>query len=83
MQLVYFASVREQIGVAEETLEKPDTVTNVQELIVHLQSLGTEYAEALANPDFIRVAVNQTHVKHQHPVTDTDEVALFPPVTGG
>lgn len=83
MQLVYFATVREQIGVPEETLKKPDTVTNVQELICHLQSLGDGYAEALAKPDFIRVAVNQMHVKHQHPVIDTDEIALFPPVTGG
>lgn len=83
MQLVYFASVREQIGVPEETFKKPDTVTTVEELIHHLQSLGNGYAEALAKPDFIRVAVNQTHVQHQHPITDTDEVALFPPVTGG
>lgn len=83
MQLVYFASLREKIGVSEETLTKPETVQTVDDLIVHLQQQGPAYETALSNTDLIRVAVNHVHVKHDMLVSDHDEIAFFPPVTGG
>ncbi|MFC3053043.1 molybdopterin converting factor subunit 1 [Kordiimonas pumila] len=83
MQLIYFASVRESIGKTEELLSKPEDVKTVQDLIHYLKALNESYAQALRKADFIRVAVNQVHVQHTHPITDTDEIAIFPPVTGG
>jgi len=83
MQLVYFAWVRERIGKSEETLHLPESVTTVRELLSYLSGINEIYAHALAEPEKLRVAVNQTHVQLDHPVIDTDEVAIFPPVTGG
>lgn len=83
MQLVYFSRVREQIGKGDETLDMPDNIKTVADLINHLSDRGENYAAALADMKFIRVAVNQMHVGMEHPVTNSDEVAFFPPVTGG
>ena len=82
-QLVYFSRVREQIGIGEETLEIPEDISTVEQLVAHLHSSDTKYATALADMSFIRVAVNQNHVGADHPVTNKDEIAFFPPVTGG
>jgi len=83
MQIVYFAWVRERVGKSEEHMQLPDGVQTVSDLMNHLISINDVYAAALSNKDLIRVAVNQQHVPLTHPVTDADEVAFFPPVTGG
>ncbi len=83
MKLRYFAWLRQKIGRGEETLQPPAGVTNVGELLTWLQTLGPGYAAALADRKAIRVAVNQDYVGANHPVAADDEVALFPPVTGG
>jgi molybdopterin synthase sulfur carrier subunit len=83
MRLLYFAWIRQRIGRHEETIEKPREVTDVGSLITWLQARGPGYAEALKEPSVVRVAVNQEYVPLKHPVRDGDEVALFPPVTGG
>ncbi|MCH8861217.1 MAG: molybdopterin converting factor subunit 1 [Proteobacteria bacterium] len=83
MQLLYFAWVRERIGTGEETLSLPGEVTTVGQLLDWLAARGEQYAAALDQRSHIRVAVNQTYVGTDHPVSDGDEVAIFPPVTGG
>lgn len=83
MTLLYFAWVRQKIGKAEETLPLPASVTDVATLLAHLKSRGANYADALADPSRIRVAVNQRHSGFEAAIADSDEVAFFPPVTGG
>jgi molybdopterin synthase sulfur carrier subunit len=83
VKLLYFAWIRTKIGIGEEDLTPPDGVTDVGGLIEWLRGRGGGYAEALEDPSVVRVAVNQEHVDVDHPVADGDEVALFPPVTGG
>lgn len=83
MKLLYFAWVRQRVGVSEETIDLPPGVATVQHLITWLIARGSNYAEAFKEPKRIRVAVNQDHVGPDHPVTQQDEVAFFPPVTGG
>ena len=83
MKLVYFAWVRERIGLEEERITLPASVRDVAGLISWLRTRGPAYAKALEKAEAIRIAVNQVHVKPDHPVRDADEVALFPPVTGG
>lgn len=82
-QLLYFSWVRERVGRSEETLPIPPGVDTVTDLITHLQTLGSGYQAAFAEPERVRIAVNQMHVQPDHPVTDQDEIAFFPPVTGG
>ena len=83
MKLLYFAWIRERIGTAEEEALAPDTVRTVAELLDWLKSRGERYEKALADPSLVRVAVNQNYAKLDDPVMPEDEVALFPPVTGG
>ncbi|TCH98057.1 molybdopterin converting factor subunit 1 [Roseococcus sp. SYP-B2431] len=83
MQILYFAWVREKVGTAGEELALPDGVRDVGALMRHLASLSPRHAEAFANPTAIRAAVNQEFATAEDAVADRDEVAFFPPVTGG
>lgn len=79
----YFAWVREKVGRSEESCNVPSTVTTVEDLIYWLRAQGPEYEAAFAKPDIIRTAVDQKHVKKDASLRDANEVAFFPPVTGG
>ncbi|CAK0779216.1 Molybdopterin synthase sulfur carrier subunit [uncultured Gammaproteobacteria bacterium] len=83
MRLVYFSWVRQRIGIDAETVSPPLEVTTVGALLDWLRARGPGYAAALAEPGVVRVAVNQEYANLDQPVTTNDEVALFPPVTGG
>jgi sulfur-carrier protein len=83
MKLLYFAWLRAKIGTAEENLDPPAEVTTVAALIDWLKTRGPGFADALKNAALVRVAVNQRYVTREHPLRPGDEVALFPPVTGG
>jgi molybdopterin synthase sulfur carrier subunit len=83
VKLLYFAWLRARIGQAEEELALPAEVRDVADLLEWLRRRGGGYAEALRDLSVIRVAVNQDYVGRGHPIRDGDEVALFPPVTGG
>lgn len=83
MRLLYFAWLRTRIGTAEETLDPPGSVATVAELIEWLKARGPNYAEALKNEKLVRVAINRKYVGFDHKVKPGDEIAFFPPVTGG
>jgi molybdopterin synthase sulfur carrier subunit len=83
VKLLYFAWVRQKIGKTEEEYSLPGGVSNVRELIEALAARGPGYAAAFRNADSIRCAVNQEHKTFDTAIKDTDEIAFFPPVTGG
>jgi len=83
VKLLYFAWLRTRIGRSEEDLDPPAEVRDVAGLVEWLKGRGPGYADALANVSVVKVAVNQEYVPFSHPVRPGDEVALFPPVTGG
>jgi molybdopterin synthase sulfur carrier subunit len=83
MHILYFARLRETVGLAEEEVSPPAHVVDAGQLIEWLKTRGPEYERAFADLRAVRIAVNQEHVKTTHPVEGSDEVAFFPPVTGG
>ena len=77
----YFASIREAAGTASEALDTE--ASTIAELRTQLMTRGGPLADTLAPGRAVRVALNQT-LSHEHAgLTDGDEVAFFPPVTGG
>ena len=83
MRLCYFAWLRSKTGVASEELAAPPGIADVAGLVAFLAARGPGYAEAFRDLRAVRVAVNHDYVGFDHPVRDGDEVAFFPPVTGG
>jgi sulfur-carrier protein len=83
VKLLYFAWLRTRTGIAQEEVTPPAEVADVAGLLSWLKGRGPNFAAALADPAVVKVAVNQEYVKPDHPVRAGDEVALFPPVTGG
>ncbi|WP_102957926.1 molybdopterin converting factor subunit 1 [Mangrovicella endophytica] len=83
MKLVYFAWVKERIGVAEEQVELPAGIITVFDLLHWLKGRGANYEAALQAPEIIRVALDKEHADHSDPIAGASEIAIFPPMTGG
>ncbi|MBX9296318.1 molybdopterin converting factor subunit 1 [Chromobacterium vaccinii] len=81
LSLLYFARLRETLGVESEQLDSE--AANVAELLAELRQRGQSWALELAADKVFRVAVNQEMARPDTPLADGDEVAVFPPVTGG
>ena len=83
VRILYFAQLRERAGRSEESVELPAEVATVGALIAWLRARGGREADAFAEPRIVRAAVNQAFGRGSAPIAPGDEVAFFPPVTGG
>jgi molybdopterin synthase sulfur carrier subunit len=83
MKLVYFAWIRERIGLPEENVELPADVKTIADLAAWLAGRGETYAYAFENPAIVRAAIDRRHVKPDAPIAGAREIAFFPPMTGG
>ena len=83
MKLLYFAWVRQKIGRSEEELAVPESVSTVRSLVEFLRRRGAGYEAAFHDPKLLKCAVNQEHASFDSKLAPNDEVAFFPPVTGG
>ncbi len=83
MKVLWFAWLRTRVGTGAEDVDPPSSVDTVAKLLDWLAARSPGHAEALAKREFVRVAVNQSYVPLDHPVKPGDEIAIFPPVTGG
>ncbi len=83
VRVLYFAWLRGRIGHGEETVDLAPDLLTVGDLVRHLQARGGGYGAAFAEPEAIRAAVNQEFASFDQAIGPGDEVALFPPVTGG
>ncbi len=81
--VLYFARLREELGCDRESLSLPTADTTVASLRAFLRSRGGAWATALAPECSVRVAVDQVMVTGDPVLADGNEVAFFPPVTGG
>ena len=83
LSIHYFASIRERLNRESEEMELPQSVSTVDDLIAHLQSADSDVEAAFNALGKILVAVNQTVVGRDHVLAENDEIAFFPPMTGG
>lgn len=83
IELRYFASVREAVGLAAEQAQVPEGVATVGDVRAWLRARGGAWAEALAEGRALRMACNHTMTDAATRLTEGCEVAFFPPVTGG
>jgi len=83
LELRFFASLREALGVPQESITIPVAVKTIADLRSYLAKRGDVWAEVLGSNKVIRCALNQHMVDASTPLEDGAEVAFFPPVTGG
>ena len=83
VKVLFFANLREQLGTGVELVDLPDSASTVAGLRMHLMRRGGAWNEVLADMKVVRVAVNQDMAAANAPLNQGDEVAFFPPVTGG
>lgn len=83
VKVLFFANLREQLGTGAVELELPPAVATVGALRSHLRGLGASYEVVLGEKKALRIAVNQEMAQASAPIQAGDEVAFFPPVTGG
>jgi sulfur-carrier protein len=83
IEILYFAWVREAIGMGGEQVDPPASVITLMDLIDWLAARGGGHAEAFANRSRIRAAIDQQFKPLDTPIGRAREIAFFPPVTGG
>lgn len=83
MKVVYFAWLRERVGVPEEEITLTGDMRTIADVIAHLAARGENYAYAFEKPAVIRAALDRKHAPLQAELAGARELALFPPMTGG
>jgi molybdopterin synthase sulfur carrier subunit len=83
LQLRYFASIRESLGLEQEAIQLPASVRTMDDLRTHLRLRGGIWTEVLGESKVLRCALNHQMVNASTELVDGAEVAFFPPVTGG
>ena len=83
MKILYFAWVRDKIGLDSEEFDLPAEIVTAGEFIEWFKTRGDTYAEVIGASDTVKMAINQEYAGPESAISNEDEVALFPPVTGG
>jgi molybdopterin synthase sulfur carrier subunit len=83
IKLVYFAWVRERVGLAQETVTLPAGTATIADLVRWLKGRDEGYEAAFANEAIVRAAIDHEHVRPDAPIAGASEIAFFPPMTGG
>jgi len=83
IKVLYFSRIREIVGRPEEQVELPSEIDSVGGLVKWMCDRGEPWLSAIGEGEPVLVAVNQEFAKEDTPVKDEDEIAFFPPVTGG
>lgn len=83
LKIVYFAWVRERVGLAEEIVTPPNGTQTIADLVRWLKGRDEGYQAAFENETIVRAAIDQMHVKPDALLAGAREIAFFPPMTGG
>ena len=83
MVIKYFSWIKEHIGKSEEQIILPSHINDVNQLIKYLNEIDEKYYLIYEKKEIIKIAVNKTYSSFDTNISDSDEIAFFPPVTGG
>ena len=83
MVIKYFSWIKEHIGKSEEQIILPSNIDNISELINYLNEIDEKYKLLYEKKELIKIAINKTYSSFDTNISDSDEIAFFPPVTGG
>ena len=83
MKILYFSWLKEKIGTNSEEIEKPIKVKTIMDLIQFLKNTSNGHEDAFTHLKSIKVAVNKNFANFETEINNNDEIAFFPPVTGG
>ena len=83
MLIKYFSWIKEHMGKSEEQIVLPSHITDINQLINYLNEIDEKYKLIYEKKELIKIAVNKTYSSFDTNINDGDEVAFFPPVTGG
>ena len=83
MVIKYFSWIKEHIGKSEEQIILPSHITDINQLINYLNEIDEKYKLIYENKEIIKIAVNKTYSSFDTNISNSDEIAFFPPVTGG
>ena len=83
MKILYFAWVRDKIGLDSEEFDLPPEINTAGDFIEWFKSRGDNYAQVIGASNTVKMAINQEYAGPEDVLCNEDEVALFPPVTGG
>ena len=83
MVIKYFSWIKEHIGKSEEQIILPSHITNINQLINYLKEIDEKYNLLYEKKELVKIAVNKTYSSFDTNISNNDEIAFFPPVTGG
>lgn len=83
IKVLYFAALREQLGAGSEEMELPAGIHNLGGLAAHLGARGDAWSDAFGGDRTVMMALNQEAARPDDTLQDGDEIAFYPPVTGG
>ena len=83
MVIRYFSWIKEHIGKSEEQIILPSHIININQLINYLSEMDEKYNLLYEKKELIKIAVNKTYSSFDTNISNSDEIAFFPPVTGG
>jgi molybdopterin synthase sulfur carrier subunit len=83
IDILYFARLRESLGLAREQLDFSENIDSIGGLLAFLRTRGEPWSTTLGEGESVLAAVNQEIARPDTTIKDGDEVAIFPPVTGG
>lgn len=83
LNIVYFAWVKERLGKSEERIEVANGIKSVADLIRILQERGADYQDVFSDLSKLRFALDQEFTSIESSISAAEELAIFPPVTGG
>ena len=83
MNILYFSWIKDKLGKAKENITIDQNISNVAELITFLENKDDSYKEVFKDINSIRVSINMETANMEDPISINDEIAFFPPMTGG